>query len=695
MIFRKPAVLLVLIAITALAIGLLVYLLDRQPDRVYFLSHGLSLVHGRHPLFGVMGGYLPAFVHVYAFILLTVAIAGSSNTRLLRICTLWFVIAALFESGQHPLLAPRIAAALPAWFARVPVLDNTAAFFLKGTFDLLDLLSIALGTVAGYLTAVLIRNRVGAGPSDKPRHSVFRYLALGGLTLFGMLAIIGSGGGGVSSGATPASTVDFSQLYISNNSGSTLLSYNNANTVSGSTAVNRVVAGGSTTLNQPRGIAVDMPHNQIYVANFATSSILVFNNARTVSGGNAPDRAITPAALNGPSSLFIDSVNDRLYVASTNNNSILVYDNAHTLNGNPLPTRTLAGIVNTTLNAPLAVFVDVPRNRLYVLNGDNKILTFTNASAITGDVAPSNTVVGANTTLSNPVGLYVDVQTDRMYVANTGVNTVLVFDSASTATGNIPPTRMVSGGVTQLNQPTGVFVDTGTDRLYVANGVGNSILVFNNASTVNNTIAPNRTLSLSAATGPWGVYVDVTPIVIGSTANLDGYARSDGTASATGSPATGDKDASFPGVGWRQLYSFDISSISTSATITSATLHLYQCDVVGAPYASLGNVIMDHVNYGGVFDPFGSAYNGATVAPNIGTLSTTTGLGYHSLNVTTLVQDDLSMSRVRSQYRLKFSIQDTNSDFTDDFVQFTDAEDSPCVGAATNQPPQLAISLKP
>jgi hypothetical protein len=50
---------------------------------------------------------------------------------------------------------------------------------------------------------------------------------------------------------------------------------------------------------------------------------------------------------------------------------------------------------------------------------------------------------------------------------------------------------------------------------------------------------------------------------------------------------------------------------------------------------------------------------------------------------------------VRSQYRLRFSTQDFNFDGNDDFVQFTDAEDSLCVGVATNQPPQLAVILKP
>jgi hypothetical protein len=50
---------------------------------------------------------------------------------------------------------------------------------------------------------------------------------------------------------------------------------------------------------------------------------------------------------------------------------------------------------------------------------------------------------------------------------------------------------------------------------------------------------------------------------------------------------------------------------------------------------------------------------------------------------------------VRSQYRLRFSVLDTNSNGNDDFAQFTDAEDSLCAGVTTNQPPQLAVTMKP
>jgi len=695
--FKKPSVLHALIAIIALFLGLQVYLYDRQPEHVYFLFHHFSLAHGHHSLFGVLGNYLPSFVHVYAFILLTVAVAGLSNARLIGTCAAWFVVASLFEVAQHPVISPIIAAAVPAWFARVPILDNTAAYFLNGTFDPLDMLSIVLGTIAACVTILPTRDKVNT-PSSNKLPSIFRYFSLGGITLFGMLAIIGSGGG--TAGTSTTVTGAGSQLYVSGSGSNTLLIYNDANTVSGTTAANRIVTGGLTTVSSPRGIAIDMPRNQLYVANTGANSILVFNNARTVTGGDAPNRTIsnttTPIT---PMALFVDPVNDRLYVANTGGDSVLIYDNASTLNGsNVTPSRTLVGVL-TTLISPTGIYVDTTRNLLYVANGTNQILVFNNAAIAAS--APGNINLAPQASipiLSASAGIFVNVMADRLYVSNTSANSIFVFDGASTANSSSSPNRTLSGGTSALNQPLDLFVDTNTDRLYVANHGANSILVFNNASTANGAPAPNRTLSLAALTIPWGIFVDVTPVVIGSTRDLDGYVRSDSFASESGSPATGDKESnlSFLSVGWRQLYSFDIASIPTSSTITSATLRLYQCDVQGSPYGltNLGNVIVDHVNFGGTIDPSGSAYSGG-VALNIGTLSTTASLGYRSLSVITSVQNDLTTLRVRSQYRLRFSVLDTNSNGNDDFAQFTDAEDSLCAGVTTNQPPQLAVTMKP
>lgn len=180
---RKASILYAVIAAVALAAGTLVYLLDRQPDHTYFVAFGLISVHAPYPLFGVAGYYLPAFLHVYAFILLTTAIAGRSSAGIAGIGAAWFLIASLFELGQHPAVAPAIAAAMPAWLAHVPLLENTAAYFLRGTFDPLDFFAIALGTVAAVLTVVLSAKRPITQPEVRPRTGAWRRIALGGVTL--------------------------------------------------------------------------------------------------------------------------------------------------------------------------------------------------------------------------------------------------------------------------------------------------------------------------------------------------------------------------------------------------------------------------------------------------------------------------------------------------------------------------------
>lgn len=141
---------LALIAVTAFIAGMFVYVFDRPAATVYLLPNALSFAGRHHPVFGALGGHLPEFVHVYAFILLTVAIS-SWPARVLPICGFWWAVDSLFEIGQHPAIAPTIAAALPNWFRGIPILDHTASYFLRGTFDPGDLVSIILGTVVAYL----------------------------------------------------------------------------------------------------------------------------------------------------------------------------------------------------------------------------------------------------------------------------------------------------------------------------------------------------------------------------------------------------------------------------------------------------------------------------------------------------------------------------------------------------------------
>jgi DNA-binding beta-propeller fold protein YncE len=511
---------------------------------------------------------------------------------------------------------------------------------------------------------------------------------LAGAILSVMLALLGCGGSGGTAFVYATGTV--SQLYVSGVDGNRLLIYNDANSATGSPLPNQTVTGGLTTLNGLRGIALDMARDQIYIANAMNNSILVFHNARAVTGGVAPNRTITGASLNRPSALFFDAVSNRLFVVNTTGNSILIYDNASTLNGSVAPNRTLTGIA-TMLNAPLGIYVDVTRNLLYVSNSTNQILVFSNAATVTGNVSPVRAIGG----LSSPTGIFTDVMTDRLYVVNTGANAILVFNGASTANGAPVPDRILSGGGTLLNLPREVFVDSGRDRMYVSNDGGNSVLVYNGASTVNGNTAPSRNLTLTASSGAWGIFVDVTPIVIGSTSTLDGFITFDGTTYTAqangGGPRTGDDETFLAGSRARQFFSFNLSNLPASITIVQATLRLYQASQVGTPYNDLGVVVVDHVNYGATLDSSPGGYDSGLIL-SLGNLSTGSAIGYKTLDVTARVVDDVSNARGHSQYRLRFSPNEINTDFASDYVQFTDAEDSCC---GVNRPPQLAITIQP
>lgn len=156
------------IAMGSLSTGTLFYVFGRPHSHVYFLPEWLPSTHLPNSLFGALGGHLPTFLHVYAFILLTVVVTTPSISKLLPVCLAWFTLDSLLEAAQAQPLAQWIAAHSPDWFNNIPILDNTRDYFLSGTFDSFDLLSIALGTIAAYLTVRL--SRQGAGPSDaKPR----------------------------------------------------------------------------------------------------------------------------------------------------------------------------------------------------------------------------------------------------------------------------------------------------------------------------------------------------------------------------------------------------------------------------------------------------------------------------------------------------------------------------------------------
>ena len=152
---RRSRSYLIFAAISALTLGLCIYLIDRRPETAYLVSSGLPLYEIENQIFGIMGLYLPSFLHVYAFILLSVAVFAQSHRQVLIICFSWLIIDIIFEFAQISMIAQSVAVHTPGWFSGIPVLENTADYFLMGTFDTLDLFSIIAGTLSAYMTIFL------------------------------------------------------------------------------------------------------------------------------------------------------------------------------------------------------------------------------------------------------------------------------------------------------------------------------------------------------------------------------------------------------------------------------------------------------------------------------------------------------------------------------------------------------------
>jgi DNA-binding beta-propeller fold protein YncE len=138
----------------------------------------------------------------------------------------------------------------------------------------------------------------------------------------------------------------------------------------GDVAPAQIISGPKTQLNWPSHIFVDPEHEELFVANDADHSVLVF---RTSDNGDvAPLRVLKGAktGLKNPVGVFLDTQNDELAVASMGNHSASFFP--RTANGDVVPKRTIrsapAGTPALQIGNPGAVAYDSTRDQILVPN---------------------------------------------------------------------------------------------------------------------------------------------------------------------------------------------------------------------------------------------------------------------------------------------------------------------------------------
>jgi hypothetical protein len=133
--------------------GVVVYAIARPASHVYLLPSLFAVSDSPRDVFGAIGASLPGFLHVFAFSLLTAAVVTWRTPRAAAIIAgAWCGADLLFELGQHPALSASIDASLPSWFASVPMLENVGPYFLRGSFDPVDLAATVAGATLAYVT---------------------------------------------------------------------------------------------------------------------------------------------------------------------------------------------------------------------------------------------------------------------------------------------------------------------------------------------------------------------------------------------------------------------------------------------------------------------------------------------------------------------------------------------------------------
>lgn len=151
----------VILGMAALFLGCAVYIV-RSPGNVYcfipkYLSN-LQCPDNIAHIVRIVGGNLPDFIHPFAFILITAGLISIDKRKTyFYICLSWFLLESFFELGQH--FKEIYTKFIPSWFDNVPILDHTKSYFLNGTFDVLDMLSIFAGTVVAFCVLLITSKR--------------------------------------------------------------------------------------------------------------------------------------------------------------------------------------------------------------------------------------------------------------------------------------------------------------------------------------------------------------------------------------------------------------------------------------------------------------------------------------------------------------------------------------------------------
>jgi DNA-binding beta-propeller fold protein YncE len=302
--------------------------------------------------------------------------------------------------------------------------------------------------------------------------------------------------------------------------------------------------GGSTTLGgnfakfpsasiaNPYGMALDSQHNKLYVTDPGSNDIVIMDSGGggTTLGANWQtfgSQGSGTGQFLTPNGIFVDSANNKLYIADQNNNDVIKMDSGTggTTLGANWQTFGTVGSGTGQFHQPNGIYVDTTNNKIYVADKVNYRIEKMDSGGGGTTLGANWQTFGTNGTGSGQFSqlgyIFVDTANNKIYATDSSNKHVDIMDSGSggTTLGGNWQSIGVNGNGTQDGQlgfPTGIWVDTANNVIYVYDSVNNGTSVGRivqiippvNMITQNNQTIENQVINCTAnGKNSLGLYV--------------------------------------------------------------------------------------------------------------------------------------------------------------------------------------------